>query len=33
MTEKEAKAHGMKCSCGAKLTMVKKPAKTTMKAK
>jgi hypothetical protein len=33
MTAKEAKAHGMKCSCGAKLTMVKKPAKTTMKAK
>jgi DNA-directed RNA polymerase subunit RPC12/RpoP len=27
MTAKEAKAHGMKCSsCGAKLTMVKKPA-------
>lgn len=29
MTAKEAKAHGMKCSaCGAKLTMVKKPAKS-----
>ena len=34
MSAKEAKAHGMKCSaCGAKLTVVKKPAKSATKAK
>jgi DNA-directed RNA polymerase subunit RPC12/RpoP len=34
MSAKEAKANGMKCTaCGAKLTMVKKPAKSTSKTK
>jgi hypothetical protein len=29
MTAKEAKAHKMTCACGAKLTAVKRPAKTS----
>ena len=28
MSAKEAKAHEYKCDCGAKLTLVKKPAKS-----
>ena len=33
MSAKEAKAHGMKCNCGMKLTAVKRPAKTMTKTK
>jgi DNA-directed RNA polymerase subunit RPC12/RpoP len=34
LSAKDAKAHGMKCpDCGMKLTMVKKPAAGTSKAK